>query len=199
MILGDADVDDILNPSVSIKQLLQTTHYALDLFNKSRVSEVVDLPWTQFLMTYPTTDQGVRWQVRAYSVKKKSESLHNFTYIDTDLIARHKQQFGELSWIKVNTYNFYQNVLEYVQNLKQKSWPMVPLEWLLDQSMWPELINFIQEHFKIKIDFVQATQLLQAWTDLHWPVAETDCWEHVDIFDGYRSEFSDQCIKWHSL
>jgi hypothetical protein len=148
---------------------------------------------------YPQTDQGVRWQVRAYTTKKKPLLLHNFTYPDLGLIEQHKQTFGELSWIKVNTYNFYQAVLEHIQYLKQQSWPTVPMEWLLNQEQWPQLVEFLQQTFAVKIDLDQALQLIQSLTDLHWPVDQTDDWEHVDIFDGFRSLHSDQCITHHSL
>ena len=86
MILGDADIDSILTLSESTKQLLAHHNYALDLFNKQRVNEVVGLPYARFVMVYPQTDMGVRWQVRAYTTKKKPLLLHNFTYPDTGSI-----------------------------------------------------------------------------------------------------------------
>ena len=76
---------------------------------------------------------------------------------------------------------------------------MVPMEWLIHQQHWPQLVEFLQQNFDVEIDLDQALQLLQSWTDLHWPVNETDDWEHTDIFDGFRSAYSDQCIKHHSL
>lgn len=199
MILGDADVDSIVTLSQLTQQLLTKQNYVLDLFNKQRVHEVVELPHTRFAMVYPLTDHGIRWQVRAYTTKKKPLLLHNFTYPDPNLIEQHKQTFGELSWTKVNIYNFYQNVLEHIQYLKQQPWPMVPMEWLLKPEQWPQVVEFLQQTFGVKIDMDQALKLIQSWTDLHWPVDQTDDWEHVDIFDGFRTAYSDQCIKHHSL
>lgn len=196
---GDVVVDSIIEPPEKLLQLLQTKNYAVDLFNKERVHEVVNLPHVNFISVYPTTDLGVRWQVRAYTVKKKPEELHNFTYLDRDKIDQHKNVRGLESWIKVNTYNFYQNVLSHIQYLSQQNWPHVPLEWILDQTMWETLLNFLESHFQISIDHCQAKTLLQAWTDLHWHIDDTDKWEHTDIFDGFRTDFSNQCITEHSL
>ena len=199
MILGDVDVDSILRMPLPLTKLLDKKNYALDLFNKERAKEVVDLPWVRFLMIYPTTDLGIRWQVRAYTTKKTPADLHNFSYLNQDLIPRHKETFGELSWIKVNTYNFYQNVVDYVWQLKKQPWPYVPLEWLLEKDKWLLLIDFLRTHFQIQLDTDKSIRLIQAWTDLHWPLNETDSWEHTDVFDNFRTDFSDNCIKNHSL
>lgn len=199
MELGDVVVDSIIKPPAQLVNVLTTTNYALDLFNKERVNEVVNLPHVRCLSVYPKTESGVRWQVRAYTTKKKPELLHNFTYPDPDNIEKHKATMGLESWIKVNTYNFYQNVLTHIEYLDQQNWPHVPLEWILDKTMWVKLCEFLESYFDIKLDHAQAIELLQAWTDLHWPVEQTDQWEHIDIFDGFRTDFSDQCIKNHSL
>jgi hypothetical protein len=199
LILGDVDVDSILQLPPAVQTLLATKNYALDLFNKERANQVVELPWCRFLMIYPQTEQALRWQVRAYTTKKKPEQLHNFTYCDQSLIDQHQVQYGMQSWIKVNTYNFYCNVRDYAQQLKTQSWPSVPLEWILYSKHWDQLIDFLITHFEVEIDHARALQLLQCWTNLHWPVDTTDLWEHVDIFDGYRTEFSDHCIKHHVI
>lgn len=149
-------------------------------------------------MVYPETEFGVRWQVRAYAEKKKPDQMHNFTYIDQQLINKHQAQYGVDSWIKVNLYNFYQDVQAYAKSLKLKTWPFVPLEWLLDPSKWPVLVKRLENNFSVTINHSDAYQVLQAWTDLHWPVSSTDAWEHVDIFDNFRSAASDLAIRTHS-
>lgn len=196
---GDADVNSILKLPSQLIELLKIKNYALDLFDKNRTHEVVDLPWSKFLMVYPKSDLGIRWQVRAYVTKKKAEQLHNFTYMDSKLIDQHQQLYGMASWIKVNSYNFYINVSEYVERLKNLPWTYVPLEWVIDPTQWPQLIEFLTTHFNIHIDYNEAIQLLQAWTNLHWPLTDTDNWEHVDIFNGYRTDFSNECIKHHAI
>jgi hypothetical protein len=198
MIQGDANVDQILCLPPSLQFLLKSQNYAMDLFNKHRAAELVNLPYVKFLAVYPTTEQGLRWQIRAYAEKKIPEHMHNFTYIDQSLIEKHKSKYGVSSWTKVNLYNFYKDAENYVDQIKQKQWPMVPLEWLLDSSQWPILLAFLQDYFCVVINFKQAHTVLDAWTDLHWPISKTDEWEHIDIFDGFRTEFSDLVIRTHS-
>lgn len=198
MVAGDADVDQLLNIPLPLKHLLEDRNYALDLFNKYRTHEIAELDYVKFLMVYPETEFGIRWQVRAYAEKKKPDQMHNFTYINQDLIAKHQEQYGVDSWIKVNLYNFYQDVQDYVKTLKLKSWPFVPMEWLLDQSKWSELVETLENNFSVTINHTEAYRLLQAWTELHWPVNSTDTWEHIDIFDNFRSTESDLVIRTHS-
>ena len=199
MILGDANVERLIHLPPPLKRLMQRTNYAMDLFNKNEVDRVVDLEHVKFLMIYPETQQGVHWQVRAYAMKKSPADVHNFTYMDTDNIQRHRDTYGEESWTKVNLYNFYQNVLEHIQKLKTQPWPFVPLEWILIQDKWNQLIEFLQNHFQVDIDAGQAQELLQAWTNLHWSYQHTDQWEHADIFDGMRTAKSYEMITQHSL
>lgn len=198
MILGDANVDNLISLSPKLVQLLEKENYALDLFNKIRVNEVIKLPYVKFLAVYPTTDKGLRWQIRAYAEKKSPGNVHNFTYIDNSLIDRHKEEFGIESWTKVNLFNFYKDAEDYVAQLKETNWPMVPLEWLLESSNWPALIDRLQEAFNVEIPVRSASNLLDAWTSLHWDYDITDTWEHVDIFDGFRSKKSDFMIRMHS-
>lgn len=198
MILGDANVDQILFLPPPLQFLLKSQNYAMDLFNKYRAAEIVNLPYVKFLAVYPTTEQGLRWQVRAYAEKKTPEQMHNFTYMDYSQIEKHKNEYGVNSWIKVNLYNFYKDAENYVSQIKETPWPMVPLEWLLDSSQWSALLKFLQDYFGVTINFEQAFNVLQVWTDLHWHVSKTDEWEHIDIFNGFRTEFSDLAIRTHS-
>lgn len=199
MILGDANVEKIVHVPPLLQCLLQKTNYAMDLFNKNEVDQIVNLNHVQFLMIYPTTDQGVRWQVRAYTMKKSSANMHNFTYMDPDNIQRHRDIYGEESWAKVNLYNFYQNIQEHILKLKNQPWPYVPLEWILISENWNQLIDFLQKHFAVTINTAHARELLQTWTDLHWSYQDTDQWEHADIFDGFRTDKSEEMITQHSL
>lgn len=198
MPLGDADVDNLLTPSVKMLSLLEKENYALDLFNKSRVSEIINLPFVKFVSVYPKTSKGLRWQIRAYAEKKIPELVHNFTYTDHSLIEKHKAEFGIESWTKVNLFNFYKDAEHYVSQLREKNWPTIPLEWLLDSARWPDIIVQLQDIFNINIPVQSAYNVLAAWTKLHWEFNDTDNWEHIDIFDGFRSTKSDQMIRMDS-
>lgn len=197
-ILGDADVGSIVNLPDAMRVQLSKTNFALDLYNRERIDEVIDLPWVKFLCIYPRTELGVRWQVRAYVSKKTEKDMHNFTYQKSDNILRHKNLWGTESWTKVNTYNFYQSVLQHKNKLEKSGWPGLELEQILYPQQWPILINFLRQYFKITLNLDDSICLLQAWTDLHWKVDETEQWQHNDIFDGSRTSFSDDMICNHS-
>ncbi len=198
MIDGDASVDDLLKLSPQLLTLLETKNYALDLFNKSRVAEVVDLPYVKFVAISPTTDQGLKWQIRAYAEKKVPVQMHNFTYMNSELINQHKINFGVESWVKVNLYNFYKDAESYIEILKKKSWPTIPLEWLLDSNQWANVVDQLQQIFNIDIPEQSCFNVLDAWNKLHWDYNDTNNWEHVDIFDGFRTDMSDFMIRMHS-
>ncbi len=195
---GDVNVDDIINLPESMRIQLIKTNFALDLYNRDQVDRVIHLPWVRFVCVYPGTDLGVRWQVRAYVSKKSENSMHNFTYEDPKDIERHKKQWGHDSWSKVNLYNFYQAVLAHRTKLQQCAWPSIELEQILYPDRWEDLIESLMQHFAIPLDRDQCLRLLQAWSDLHWPLTETRQWHHDDIFDGSRSERSDYMICNHS-
>lgn len=197
-VLGDADVGKIIELPQKMRTLLTHKHFALDLYNREQVDKVVNLPWVRFLCVYPCTDLGLRWQIRAYVSKKNERNMHNFTYEDPAYIDRHIENWGMESWIKVNTYNFYQAVLEYKNKLEKHDWPSIHLEQILYPDQWHDLINFITEHFAIELDPDQCVALLQAWSNLHWSLAATSQWQHNDIFDGCRTPYSDHVIKNHS-
>lgn len=195
---GDANVDDIIHLPEAMRIQLAETNFALDLYDRDRADRVIDLPWVKFLCVYPRTDLGVRWQVRSYVSKKSETAMHNFTYQDPENIERHKKQWGSESWAKVNIYNFYQAILAYRAKLQQYAWPSLELEQLLYPDRWEDLIDSLMQYFGIPLDRDKSLRLLQAWSDLHWPLMETQQWQHNDIFDGSRSERSDYIICNHS-
>jgi hypothetical protein len=198
MILGDCSVDDLVVLPINLKKILTKNSYAVDLFNKEEAWRVVDLPHVKFLMVYPFSDLGVKWQVRAYATKKKPEQMHNFTYMDPSDVNLHIKTFGLESWIKVNLFNFYQHVLAYQSELKTLSWPKVHLEQVINPAHWHQLITTLTDYFQVDINFNDATDLLQVWSNQHWPLDKTLEWEHNDIFDDSRSEKSDLMIRTHS-
>lgn len=197
-ILGDADVNSIIHLPEKMQTQLDKTNFALDLYNRDRVDEIVNLPWVRFICVYPKTDIGLRWQVRAYVSKKSESQMHNFTYENPADIDRHKEKWGQESWIKVNLYNFYQAVLDHRRKLEAQAWPNIELEQLLYPERWIDLIEYLRQYFAIELNQDDCLTLLKAWTDLHWPMVETRQWKHDDIFDGSRSENSNFIIMNHS-
>jgi hypothetical protein len=198
LLQGDANVDDVINLPDDMRRQLSKTNFALDLYNRDQVDRVVNLPWVRFMCVYPRTDLGVRWQVRAYVSKKSENAMHNFTYEDPKDIERHKEQWGHESWSKVNIYNFYQAVLAHRTKLQHSAWPSIELEQVIYPDRWEDLIDSLIRYFAISLNHVQCLRLLKAWSDLHWPLADTCLWHHNDIFDGSRSQRSDYMICNHS-
>jgi hypothetical protein len=199
MILGDASVDNIIHLSNDMRELLNKSNYAIDLFNKDRAIEVTQLPHTEFIIVHPTTHSGVMWQIRAYATKIMPENMHNFTYMDVNNIKKHIDVYGMHSWIKVNLYNFYQNVVRYIQQLNTTDLCHIPLEWILNQNDWGKVIQMLEFKFSISINHQKAFDLLDIWTNLHWKHTDTHNWEHCDIFDGYRTKHSDKIITTNAI
>ena len=197
-VLGDADVDNIVNLPTAMRTQLIKTNFALDLYNREQAERVIHLPWVRFVCIYPRTDLGLRWQVRAYVSKKSEKLMHNFTYQDPADIEKHKAQWGQESWTKVNIYNFYQAVSEYRDKLEQRAWPSIELEQILYPERWEDLVESLTQYFAVPLDRDQCLRLLQAWSNLHWPLIETRQWQHDDVFDGSRTEQSDHIIRNHS-
>lgn len=134
------------------------------------------------LIVMPITDLGLEWQVRAYCEKKGVEIMHNFTFLDNieeqkaEYITRH----GVESWHCENIANMKMVIKDrrdHIVKTVNKD-IILPLEWLIGTDDLP-VINKIKEYFNIDIDVTQATQVLNTWRKLHWPVGQTLDWKYA--------------------
>lgn len=134
------------------------------------------------IVVMPTTDFGIEWQVRAYCEKKGVEIMHNFTFPDNieEQKASYINKHGSEAWYKENIVNMKAIIKERrdhtVKTVDSKM--LLPLEWLINGT---DLLTVerLHERFNIDIDFEQASQVLDTWRNLHWPVEQTYDWKYA--------------------
>jgi len=126
----------------------------------------------------PTTEFGLRWQVRSYCEKKTAEKLHNFTF-ETDIDAQREHYcltHGADSYYKLNVLNFK----EIIKHRQQEfGIPDISLELLLTGNA-NVVTDTLYKCLGIKIDVEFAQQVLDKWRQCHWPIAETNNWKYYD-------------------
>ena len=130
----------------------------------------------------PTTDLGLAWQIRAYCEKKGVEIMHNFTFSDCiqEQTVAYIAQHGLESWYKENITNMKMIIKDRRDRAIAQIEPnlVIPLEWLIDHDNYM-IIEWLKERFGIGIDFDQASQVLGAWRNLHWPTEQTQDWKYA--------------------
>jgi hypothetical protein len=134
------------------------------------------------IIVIPTTDLGLEWQIRAYCEKKGVDIMHNFTFLDNieeqkaEYILRH----GTEAWYKENITNMKMIICNRRDHIISAvdSKMIVPLEWLIENQDH-QTVDKLKEHFNINIDFDQASNVLNTWRSLHWPVEHTMNWGYA--------------------
>jgi len=130
------------------------------------------------LYVAPVTELGLSWQIRSYCEKKTVDKLHNFTF-ETE-IDQQKQQYcikhGIDAYYQLNIKNFKEIV-----NQRQKEFgtPDLTLELLLTGTA-SEITALLFQTAGIRIDVSQASQVLNSWKQLHWPLEQTTAWKYND-------------------
>jgi hypothetical protein len=126
----------------------------------------------------PTTEFGLKWQIRSYCEKKTVELLHNFTF-DSDINNQRTQychEHGVDAYHRLNIKNFTEIVKQRQQDLGK---PDVPLELLLFGNI-EQVVDILFTRLNIVVDLALAKQILTKWQECHWPLAETDNWKYYD-------------------
>lgn len=133
------------------------------------------------IIVMPITDFGLNWQIRAYCEKKGVDVMHNFTF--QDCIEEQKNKFinthGQDAWNKENISNMKMIIKDRRDHVVSRVDPdmIIPLEWLVSNDDY-STVNRLKKHFNISIDYDQASQVLNTWRSLHWPVEQTLDWKY---------------------
>lgn len=127
----------------------------------------------------PLSDQGLRWQIRAFVEKNKIENLHNFSFADP---CREKtayiQQHGLEQYYHFNLLNMYEIFKQRRDELADKiehTFDMTPLYQGRNQ-----ITEFLNSTFDLDIPADQAQHIYQLWHQLHWDYEQTDNWKWKD-------------------
>jgi hypothetical protein len=134
------------------------------------------------IIVMPTTDLGLEWQVRAYCEKKGVEIMHNFTFPDRieEQKAEYISKHGLEAWYKENIANMKMVIKDRRDHIVKTVDPkmILPLEWLIGDNNHMT-VDRIRERFNISIDLDQASQVLNTWRSLHWPLEQTLDWKYA--------------------
>lgn len=188
MDLGDVTEIGLLPLSKELNKILKTQHYAIDVFDHKLAVKLHNTDYSKVLSIFPSTDIGLAWQVRAFTLKKTAVNMHNFTCSNLDDVNRAKEEFGINNWITANLINFYDYCSRNRNQWQQDGIPKIDLELIIFPENWNTLLDKLENYFEVTLNRMDSIALLEAWTALHWPVSETYNWEYSHIFPKNRTQ-----------
>ena len=121
----------------------------------------------------PMSDKGLRWQIRAYVVKKGIDKLHNFSFTNPSIEKQsYIDQHGLENYYKFNVLNMYEIIKHRRDQLAKKL-------TVFDMSNAYKGHNDIVQYFNTlgtNIPTHLANELFNEWYSKHWDYTTTDQW-----------------------
>jgi hypothetical protein len=135
----------------------------------------------------PLTDEGLRWQIRAYVEKRGINNLHNFSFLNPEV---EKPSFIEQHGIN-EYYKF--NVLNMYEILKERRDAFLSKNEISYFDMTPtykgqhNIAKHFNENFNLNIPQEESNKIFDLWYKCHWEFDQTDNWEWGEKYNGYNS------------
>lgn len=191
MEIGDVRVGGLypeVNPILS--KILKEKNFIIPVTQWATVLDLMKSDQIKFLGIAPTTDSGLNWQVRAYTMKYGSSNPEdfNFTFPNKEKITEFISRHGEQVWREVNICNFYDIAETNRQILLDSGMTVMPMELVIWKQNWSSLVDYLNQYFDIEIPKDSAIELLEKWSSLHWPTETTNDWEYRHIFKEFRTK-----------
>lgn len=132
----------------------------------------------------PMSDQGLRWQIRAYVEKKGIDKLHNFSFENEGLEKpAYINKHGLENYYKFNVLNMYEIIKKRRDQLAKKL-------TVFDMSNVYKGHNDIVQYFNncgLSIPPQLADNLYKEWYSKHWDYNTTDQWIwNESYFNGHN-------------
>jgi len=166
----------IITPRV--QECLKIQHVAFMVHWVHYAKKILEGAPATIVTITPSTDFGLRWQIRAFVEKCGIDYVPNYTFNGD--IETQRNTFIETQGLdcyrRTNTLNMYEIIKSRVdtyRELGQSHGLTLTLEDLFDETTFIALVHSLNKHCKINIDIVQACAMRQAWWSLHWPLNNT--------------------------
>lgn len=128
------------------------------------------------LLVAPLTDQGLRWQIRAYVEKKGIDKLHNFSFQHPETEApEYISKFGINEYYKFNVQNMFEICTRRRDELVASGMDVLDMSFAYAGTN--NIVDYINSTYKTNIPVDQAHEIFELWHNLHWNFEDTDNWE----------------------
>ena len=143
-------------------------------------------PYCDIVFLTPLSEEGIRWQIRAYVEKKGVEKLHNFSFENPEVeLPQYVETHGQIEYQKFNVMNMYEICKRRRDDMLKEGIRV------FDMSAAYRGENKITEFFNTAVNLnipqEQSTDIFTQWHKLHWNFKDTDKWEWGEKYNGYNS------------